>query len=448
MRKTLPLFSLLMAYLTEVTAFCNLMMFFASTKANNYAYVEMWPWLALCAVYFLGLHLFLRGQRTLEQTVVVVIGSLVAILSVMSLLFIHVVTIVGWGFAWSLIAITVVRGAVLLLRGCDTHTVVLGCELPMFGIGFLLWMDACQVYYLPPYYIACTVGVLLLNLVGLSLARMYSINGANGMNNGAVVGTAAMSFGAIGIVAALFVRFASVGAKTAVDKTTQFVTWLYNLMISAVTAILNWFLSLFPVSDYDAMDLELGESVSLAGEMEEMQELNAELLMAMVIVGFALVLLAILRLFFKLRKMRLSMKGHILPYHRPHQRVGKRSLWKRFLAFLQRCYQRLAFSVTLFFRRNTLQGTVLILLRLGKKRGLAKGVGESYGAYLHRLSTACAGVDAEVAQSMSQLATMLDATLYGGATDHGGFTAHQYEKMRHTLRKLPIKTVFSKMKTE
>lgn len=439
MKKTLPIFSILMVYLTEVAAYCNLMMFFSSTKANNYAYVEMWPWLALCTLFFLGLHWFLQGQRTLEQMVAVVAVSTVGILVIMSLLYIHVVTLLGWGFAWSLIAISVIRGAFLLLRGCDTHLVLLGCELPLAGIGFLLWMDACQVYYLPPYYIVCTMAVLLLNLVGLSLARMYSINGAGGMNNGAVVTTATVSFGVLGGISALFVRFAAGSASATVGKTAELMGWVYTWVTTVLMAILNWFLSLFPVPEYDSMDMESQESYAADLNMEEMQEMNPQVLVIAGLVVVAVIVFFIVRLFLKMRKLRMTMKGRTVQYHRPHQRVEKQSLWKRFLAFLRRCYGRVAFSVAVFCKRNTPQGTMLVLLRLGKQRGLAKETGESYGGYLNRLSQACHSVDPHGAELMQGLAVTLDGALYGAEPVQATFTVGQYRTMRHTLQKLPIK---------
>lgn len=407
----MPWLGIFTVYLTEVATLCNLFMFFSSTKANGYSYVELWPWLLLASVTFFALRWFLKEPRPLAHVIGLSAGCGLVTLGVMSLWHIHVITMMGWGFAWLFITITIIRAPFLLLGNCTTQGVVLGCELPVVGIAFLLWMDACDVYALPPYYAVCTVVILLLNIASLSVVRMYSVGGTQ-LNLNGVVTTVVVCFGALGGLAVAFVHFAGAGAAATVRNTSLAITWIYTTILSAIVAFVTWLASLIPTSDAGAIEMEAMETMTLEMEAEELAEIDPRILMVLSVLVLVLVLYGLLVLFLKVRAWKVKVGRQVVAYHRPTQVVERISLWRRLRDFFKRLYKRCAFQVAVFIKRNTPQGAVIVLSRIGKTRGIARDVGESYGHYLRRLSALCHSVDANASALLETLAEQLNVALY------------------------------------
>lgn len=439
MNKTVPLFSVYAVYLTEVVAYCNLFMFFVSTPTYNYGRIELWAWLGLVTAVFYGLHWYLQGQRSVTAVTVVTVLWVVAGIGVMSLGFIHVGSWSVWLAAWIIVAISIVRAPFYLLKDCSTYTVLLGCELPVVGICFLLWMHSAQVYYLPTYYIVCTFGVLAMNLLGLAMARMYSVTGAV-KDKGPMVTTIGLCLGVIGGFCYGFVHLASGFATTAVEKTTAFVTWLYVTITSIIWAFFVWIDSLFPVPQYESTSTGYTELEVAESDLPEAAELNKTALMVVVTLLILAGVGLLLHMFWTVRKRKLTTKGLKNRYQRPTQKVDRLAFWRHLKQMLKKAWQHLVYQVKIFTRRNTPQGAVIVLGKIGRTRGVGRSAGESYGAYLLRLADLCTPFDPSAGQSLRKLASILDNTLYGGGVQNQSLSVREYENMRYAVAKIEKKS--------
>lgn len=435
MKREMPVFSTFCVYLTEVIALCNIYNFFTIEQGKPTP-LELWPWLLLAMGTFLVLHLFLKQDRPLYQVCLVAAVCFFITLVVMSLFFIRENSWVAWGFAWGLFAISAVRASMLNLQVCDVNTVLLLCEIPALGVAFLIWVAEGGVLYLPTYYLVFTIGMLVITLLSLTLARICAVGGdGGGEKNLAALGATAVSLGAIGLLASGIAKISAAGASATVSTTTSLIAWIYNLIASVLSAIWNWFASFFPEVESQPLDLTV-EDIQAALETAEESGGNQGGVVFLIIVLTVLILGALIWLFVRYRNLKLSRHKKRLRYTRPRQVVEHVSLWARWKAFWRRRYEAIAFSVRVMTHRNTPQGAAIMLAKIGSSRGHGKAVGESYYHYLHRLAPLCQDQDATVAQTMVELAEILNATLYAPCKTEKTLRPKAYRAMRQAVAQL------------
>lgn len=424
-----PMFALVSVYATQVIGLCNFYMFFSSTKANNYAYIELWPWLVLAFASFFVLHWFLKTPRALPQVITATALCCVVTLAVMSLWFIHVSTSMGWIFAWGMLASSIIQACLLHLNGCSPHSVLLCCELPVIGILFLLWMHEGTVYYLPGYYLVCTLVALLASFLSLGLMKMQSPTGQNDGNRPAATATAMACFVAMGALACGFVSFASATASSAVSNVSTLINWLWDSILTAINNFFIWLASLFPVSS-EAVEWEMEATQVNPEDYEEITALDPSIIMALGALTIIAIVVWLMWLVFKFRKFKLHRIEVQARYRRPQKAKKTVSIWARFKAFCKAIVSRIAFSIRLFCKRNTPQGAVIVLSKLGRYRGYGRHHTESYHSYLTRLQTICHD------PRLQTLSTALDGTLYGADTTACSLTPKDYRQLRKAVRAL------------
>lgn len=439
MKKNLPLFPAVAVLLTHTTAACNMHTFFSCTASNDYAYIELWPWVLLTLASFFILHFFLKQERPLGQLAVVIATCFAVTVAVMSLFFIHVEGVVAWLTAWAFLAYTMLRACTLNLGEGDAQTVLLCCELPVMGIPLLLWVRTSEVCNIPTYYISSAIFVLLLSFIALTSIRMEHANDATHAQKLTAIGTTTLCFGVIGAVCYGFIQFAATYMATAVSATSALLMRICTAIFAALNAFLLWFVSLFPAGEMEALDAVPAETVAVA-DTSVSEEMNTTVLIFMAIALALLILGAVIWLIFRFRKVAFrNVQGRANVYRRPRQVVERVSLWARFVAFVQRKYHRLRFWLTVLYKRNTPQGAVILLSHLGKKRGMAQQTGESYRKYLLRLAAQCTADD-KAQHLLHTLADTLDQTLYAPTSTAQGLCAKEYRYLRKTARKLPKTT--------
>lgn len=434
MKKSLPIYATLAVYLTEVTGLCNLYLFFANTRVGTGAYVELWPWLLLSLATFLGMTLFLRQPRPLTHVVAFGVVSFVITFGVMGTRFVYASGVSPWVFAGLFFAITTGRGCFIPLeRGCDVGMVILHCELPAVGIGIMLLVDAASDFYLPPYFIICAVALLILNLLFMTVARLYGDGGGEG-KDGAALGAILLCFGGLGAVAVMAMKFATATMSATVSHTSTALMGVLGYLYRGMVAFFTWLASFAGEMESDVVELAPVEA-AVVEETAMLSEVEYSIYPFVIALG-VLLLCGALILIFKFRKVKLGKTEKPITYKRPLQRVEKISLLARFKAFLRGKYDAVKFAIAIRWKRHTPQGAVLLMAHIGKKRGVEKGCGESYASYLARLQALCPPEEGG-REHMATLATILERTLYSPQGVQEKLSPKTYRAMRRAVAHIP-----------
>lgn len=427
MKKTLPLFTKTAIYMTEVVGMCNFYTFFASREEYNYACIEMLPWLLLSLATFFVVHIFLKKERPLSQVVTLSIISFLITVVIMSVFFIHVTGIIAWIITWVFLGISTIRATMLNLEDSDLKSVLVRCELPALGIALLFCLNTSTIYYFPAYYMPLTLVVLLLNLLALTITRMHTLGASDESKSSSAIATAIICLLTIGGVSITIAYFTASIAAITVEKTTTAISWLSSTLYSIVTGFFTWLFSLFPETEYHNGEMEpVTYATTELGDMAEIST-NA-FTITLVCIAIAVVIL-ILGLLFKFRNLKLGKKRIQRTYQRPQQVTEKIALLTRIKAFIITQLQRIYFEFTVISKRNTPEGAVILLSRIGKKHGVVKQKGESYHNYLHRLRPFC-----RETQLLEELSSIIDQNLYGKDEKNKNLTI----KGHKTLRKIII----------
>lgn len=435
MQYRLPPFTTTALYLTEVTALCNFYVFFAGVEAYGYGYIALLPWLALSLVVFTFIHWYVQQERSLGQVVAVGAVCCLVMSVVMSLWFIHAHTVWSWIFAWLFMGISVARACVFNTTKMGLGATLTHCELPIIGIGFLLFMTSGAVFVLPAYQIEVTIAVLLVSILALAVTKMQVAGGYGVLGDKAALATILACFAVMGGLAYGFVQLLASRVANTAYALTQLVSRCIAFVFSLIEAAFLWWASLFPETSGESFDMAATEAVEMMEEVAE-EEPSALAMLILMVIGAAVILMGLVWLLGLLRKVRIKRRRLQLRYTRPQQRVERGSLWKRFCAFIRRVWGNLSFHYRLLRQRNTPKGCALWLSLLGKRRGVAKAVGESYYAYLNRLAVLCAPLHQEGAQAMTQLAIVLNNTLYAPQSTPQTLPPKHYALMRKTLGQL------------
>lgn len=432
MKKSLPSFTMLALCITETIAICNFYVFFSSTENYNYSYIELWPWLVLVIGTFFLFNVFLRNERELAHVVLLCVLCCVISIAIMSLYFIHIDGIIAWAIAWAFIGGTIVRSCLINFNTSDINSVITHCEVPSIGIAFLLAISATDFYYMPPYYIVLAVAALVFNVLALTVARIHEIGGSGEARHGSAIIAATVCISVIAMVSSVIARLTSGIASSAVTTTTLGISWIFSTIGKLLTAFWLWFASLFPEAEVIPMETETADAV-VSAESGAMDVISSGALGTLAIIMAASVLCLLLWLFFKFRKKGLRRQKIKLTYKRPKQVVEKISLWRRFLAFVRARYRKLVFEITVRSKKNTPEGAVIMLAKIGKKHGAAKENGESYHAYLKRLIPLCRDEDAKAVVALESLSEIIDSRLYAPMKTTQKLSAKEYRRMRSAV---------------
>lgn len=433
MKKSLPLFSLITVYLTQVITMCNLYMFFMSTENYNFQSIELWPWVLLSLVTFIILHLFLRTPRPLPQVIILTVVCFLISIVIMAMFFIHVVGFFAWFFAIGFIAFTFGLALNLNLQDADTLTVLRWCELPVMGIVLLLWLSVSPLYYFPPYYLGLAVVMLILNFIALTMTRMNNTSYKNRGDRISAISAVSLCLVSLGALACGFVYFASSFASKTVATTSSAISWITGLISSTISAFFAWFVSLFPEAEEYASEIDYTATEEMLGASEGISLPTSDDMTAVLILGTILAVCLLVFVVFKLRKSKLSVGKIKLGYKRPQQTSEKVSFLKKFKEFLHRIYSNLRFKITVFLKRNTPCGAVIMLAKIGRLHGVSKNVGESYHSYLLRLAPL---VDDSAKLPLETLAAIIDSSLYAPQKLDKKLSHKDYKIMRHAVARI------------
>lgn len=438
MNKSLPTFVPVSLFLTEIAAMYNWHLFFFSTETNGYGYIDLWPWLLLSLAAYGVVHSFLRRPRELMQ--VVILGGVCCLVTtlVMSLAFIHVTGTSAWVTSLIGVIFCSIRGTMHALHGCEPQGVQLGCELPLIGMALMLWLHEGGVYQLPPYGVVTTLAILFFNFLALVIVRMHGSGTQTHQRpwrSGGVLVTLAVCFAGLLALASAFTQFASGFAARTVSQTSNAILWLWTWVTDGINRFFAWLASLFPPAEavpyeMEAMDMTMLEEMETMGEADYTALIIAGIGIAIAIIG------ALIWLVYQFRKLKMGRLHQRIGYKRPHQSVDKQSIWKRLRTFFLVKYHAFVFEWTVFFKRNTPQGAVLTLAKIGKTRGAGQQPGESYGHYIARLAQLCHGHAPQVEPSMMRLGAILDEALYSDQPPKQTLCVGDYRAMRKAVSKL------------
>lgn len=432
MKQPLPLFALVALHLTETVSLCNLYLFFMCTADKGYGYMELWPWMLLSLATFFILHFYLRPGRSLGAFAPVCLACFAITALVMSLWFIHVEGILAWIGAWFFLAITTLRACLLNLDGSDTNGVLLHCELPALGIVLLLWLSEGQVFYFPPYYMVCTLLCLGLCLLALTLTRMNTAGGAGDGNQATALGTTALCLGVMTLITGLVAHLTQGYISATVSRGKDLALRLITTLGTGLQAFFLWLISLFPAGEEAPLELIPEETQEIA-DVATTGEINSALLLLLAGLCVGLILLALCWVLFRLRRLRLRRLSPNATYRRPAHQEKRGGFWTGILAFFRQKWGQFRFTLRVLLKRNTPQGCGILLAQIGEKRGVLRGVGESYPHYLRRLAPLC---DPQAGQNLAQLAQVLEHHLYAPQIPTTPLPHQAYAQMRRAVRQL------------
>lgn len=436
MNKHSDTFPRLTVYLCQVAALCNLFLFFISTEANGYQSIQMLPWLLLSTALFLMLHRS-KNSRPLGQIALMAVAGFVVTGLVMSLWFVHVEGFGTLVAAWVFFAITTALGSATHFTPCSVHQVLLGCELHAMGIALLLWLSEGGVFFLPSEALISTFTVVLLNLIALISMRVGSCGG-DWRGQQAISATATLLLVLFqGGFALLVVRFTIGVATAAVSGVTTATRWVGTGLATLITQFFAWLASLIPSPDLQSEAIYEGQEIISVESMEEMTELDPRILILLAVIIGAIALCFVLWLLFKFRHWRLpslSLNSEPAP---EVTRTRTSPLWELLKSLFLAQWAKIQFLHALLTHRNTPQGAVILLSRVGGSRGLSRQQGESYGNYLARLAPLCTEKNPAVAQSLAALSTSLDSALYGTHQGENPLSPADYGRMLRVIARLP-----------
>ncbi|WP_317856332.1 hypothetical protein [Chakrabartyella piscis] len=441
MNPKISLHSIFAVYITQVTALCNLYLFFSATRSANNPMIPMVPWLFLAILNFGVVYLFLRKERAFAHLVYLGVFCYVILTVIMSLFFVKTTGIISWFIIWCFLAIPSAMACTLNLSGVKPQTVLLCCECPAMGLALLLFMGTGGVFAFPAENAICTGFALLFSFISLT---MHKLEGKKEISDGKkkqAIATIISCFIGLGLLSAAFVSFALDGTAKVVNTTTNWVITAITWILFQLNRFVEWFFSLFPTPEAEVLEISPPESNGIATAEEVMLEGDYSIIGIILIVALCVLIICllvwVLRRFGK-NKLEKTMKTS--RYHRPKIKVKKESFWHKIIAFLKKKYENLKFEIRLLHMRNTPKGTMLMLIKIGKTKGYHIEMGESYRSYLLRLQQHCIESDESVKSTFFILADVLDHTLYAPEPVSHSLTKRDYKKMRIAISHLqPLK---------
>ena len=330
----------------------------------------------------------------------------------------------------------------LLVLACGVHSAFAAQKLP--GSDFFVRMTdvliiGAALYLLSTFMLgeAFNAAILVFVLAAFALLLLTTASlRAGGESDSVIRGTGIGGWLVLVALFAFCLLFTAALLSLSdghIDSLVTAILAVWGLVYRASQILLTLFvrfLALFIRPRHMKTQMAAQESFALGGE--EIAEIAAApdwvATLIMAIMGL-LVLVAIGALLWALHHTKFSRVRR----QRRRRRITRKShFFSALYALLCRIKERIAFELACLFYKKTPQGLLILAQRTGALHRLPRRKSESGGAYLRRLHGVL--LERQAPSSLDELAAMLDALFYGGASV--ALTAEQYQTYSAQIRQL------------